>query len=1305
MTARKAAALAAVLAVVLCTATTARAASNNYEYAKGLVDHSLRFFDLAERFLKKLEAGPRPGDKAEAMLGMAYLRKGQADAMPRRGAKDPEGKSPPQKRREKYDEALAFVEKYARAAPKGYRLKGEAIGLKSAIQQDLARVYKDLMATLPKDDPERKTLEKIRTKIRLQAVENLRKAMLDAEKAYAQALKDWRDPGAGNKPNAEKKKAELYVKYVIASQKYIRGLVKSAESMEKDGDDQKALGEKVVTVIEGWIKYQEKQMYDAPPEGVQMWMNLHLGRGYVFAGKVDEGVTKGFKKVLDIEVERFPKSAQPWAWRVRLTAMMFMAMALYDKAEKTGVRDDYEAARRAIGYEFGTHASGNVLGIRAMILKGQVLGKLKERAQAISELNRVLGKVKALAARGERDKESKYAPDLRWRALQAMSDVVLELLQQGKTIDVSPEVLIEAGKSCYRQQKYDAAVGCFRQAVNASAKLAYKQRAVAGGEPTAWFYMGIAYFKMENHLEAQLAYEGALENFLEQNMPQAFRESAGNKQRISDIREDVLKRCAGNGRIAANRERVMNPSKFNKDRFIEWIKWEVKLDPAKEKDLPYYLAEAIMGEADGAAGRARELEREGKKQAARAKRKEALALYEQAKFHKDKDGKDAGFRALPQSSTFYEEGVYLIGVCNYQSMSVLGYKDQSQAEKDRAVDLGKLALAQFDAYEKWVGENPPRVRTDDARRRAQQLAAIRQRRKSHKSAIALYRPFIYFDLEEYKKALETAEALRKRTDLEPAQQRSLHRILFKCYTEIATKQTDLKELQEFLKKGEVEAEWFNKEAERAKDVDEKRALRNSFDFYLNRLASAYGDATKIAIKQGKGDTLGRVFQRRRGELINRLLENPKYQTIDGLGLVAKLFIELLDYDEARKAYDKIIEKFDPDNDRMGKTDDKLVKFGDLKSPVALQNTRRLTEGGNPAMVRARKRLDRIAAYVHGRKADPKAKTPEVARDYDKAVRFIESFLKDLPGYDSKKDDKPGPARKGIEELKEELLFRLKLLRAANGRTICYVALGEKLLGEKEAAEAKKAFEKGLQSAEDALKYWPKDADVRYNQAICQLHAGGKDKLEDAKEGFDNLRAGSRYGGPIFWKAMQGAVRARIELGQYDEARTILAKLLLTDEKGVKGGWPDVAAYVKNVAKKKGIPLKKFLGDKVDLKRFDYRPRSELERRVDLKKSLVLPGYVRDGKITKEVEKLRASLLDEIVKLDKADKLKGKIDDPLDIAEKISTGRITSLKNLGGESRGPENDKYQPALKGKKKAPEAKKETDAGRAIGVLGGTC
>jgi len=343
--------------------------------------------------------------------------------------------------------AKGFVDDYAdlgrQLSMKGWRPVGT-----TAVRIAAARA-EYLIRTLPEGHPDRVILEKKQQEIRLQAVENLRKAIPDAERAYSQALKEWpdasqalkkaykdlRDPRVSNKPQlaelqklkaAEGKKGQAYVKYVIASQKYIRGLVKSAEAWKKHSTGQKALGEKIVNVVEGWTKHQGKQMYDAPPEGVQMWMNLHLGRGYVFAGKVDEGVKKGFKKVLDIAPERFPKSAQPWAWRVRLTSMMFMAMALYDKAEKTGAREDYEAARRAIGPEFGRHASGNVLGIRAMILRGQVLGKLKQRKQAIGELNRALVKIRALAARGNKDPESKYAPDLRSRALEALAKLSKE---------------------------------------------------------------------------------------------------------------------------------------------------------------------------------------------------------------------------------------------------------------------------------------------------------------------------------------------------------------------------------------------------------------------------------------------------------------------------------------------------------------------------------------------------------------------------------------------------------------------------------------------------------------------------------------------------------------------------------------------------------------------------------------------------------------------------------------------------------------------------------------------------------------
>jgi hypothetical protein len=1327
-TARNAAVLAAVLAGALFTALPARAATRNYDYVKGLVDHPLRFFDLAEKLLNRLEKSGGRAERAEAMLARAYLLKVRGDIHKR---------SEPKERRYLYEGdtgskrkgALQFIEEYEKAAGRNDGLRSKAISLKSAIQQEMSRVYQDLIRLLPEGDKLRKELIGKRVQMREKAVLGLRKAMQKAEEAYKGALKVWRDPGGGEKSGAELKKKKAYLAYLMASQRYVQAMVRSAGGLEKGSSDQKAFGKKVADLIKKWLKSQDERMYDPVPEDVQMWMRLQLGRAWVFAGDTDKATSEGFAEVRKIEPDRFLKGGRLWAWDVYLRSMMFEAMALFDKAESTKLRKDYEAARNAIGFQFGTHASGKMLGIRAMILKGRVLGRLKEHASATAELNRALEKIKDLEAQGNKNRESRHAPDLRWRALRAMSEIVLVMLQGGEVVDVSPEVLVEAGRSCYRQANFEAAANCFRQAVNVSRTLPFERRVAQNGEPTAWYYMGIAYFRLQNYLEAQLAYEGALKAFLKQNMPAKFRDDPKNKALIENLLENTLKLCAANGRRAATAEKLINPSKFNKDRFIEWIKWEVKLDPSKEKDLPYYLALAVKGEADGAAGQAVRIAREKgtTSQLAGDKRKEALELYGKAK-------KDFG--ALPPASTFYEEGVYMIGVCSYQSMSVLSHKSQSAQEKDQARKLAFEALGQFDAYEKYIKGNPPRVTTDIAARRRSELTAIRHRRTRHKSAIALYRPFIYFDLENYVKALEAAEKLRG-TRLEAAQQRSLHRILFKCYAEIAQEQKTIEKIKSFLDKAQGEAEWFNKMAKTAKKKDERESLENSYDFYINKLATANGQVMRKLRSQykemGLSDVVAQkehdIFQGRRANLVKTLTSKEKYKTIDGLGLVAKLFIELGNYGEACDAYEELLKKFDPppNDDRMGKKDEQLISFEDLADRGALLNTPNIDGSNTAEMGRVRRNLNKIELYMKGRKkgTDKRGRTiKEIPRDYDKSVQLIETFLRDYPEYDSKKGKKAGTARIGMNALKDELLFRLKLLRAANGKTICRVKLGEKLLAqaadETSAAEkkklkedARKEFARGLESAEDALRYWPKDADVRYNKAVCLLHAGAKDKLSDAKEGFDDLRAGSRYGGEIFWKATRGAVRARIGLEEYDGARIILAKLLLTDPEGVKKGWQEVGKYVKEVEKKLNLAPGKFLGEKVNMEKFDYRPRSEMEMMVENKINLLIPDYLKNGKIDKETAKVRIEMLKELVDIfqNRRDVLKKCVDNPIDLVHKLANGHIRSLKKIGGKARGEQNDKRGPELVGEKKRGKggAKKKdegkADAGRLMPVLGGTC
>ena len=80
-------------------------------------------------------------------------------------------------------------------------------------------------------------------------------------------------------------------------------------------------------------------------------------------------------------------------------------------------------------------------------------------------------------------------------------------------------------------------------------------------------------------------------------------------------------------------------------------------------------------------------------------------------------------------------------------------------------------------------------------------------------------------------------------------------------------------------------------------------------------------------------------------------------------------------------------------------------------------------------------------------------------------------------------------------------------------------------------------------------------------------------------------------------------------GEYDEARTILGKLILTDPNGLKKGWPDFHSYVKDVAAKKGISVDEFCGKEIDPKKlaqFNYNPKTELELLVDAKKKLTFP---------------------------------------------------------------------------------------------------
>ena len=424
--------------------------------------------------------------------------------------------------------------------------------------------------------------------------------------------------------------------------------------------------------------------------------------------------------------------------------------------------------------------------------------------------------------------------------------------------------------------------------------------------------------------------------------------------------------------------------------------------------------------------------------------------------------------------------------------------------------------------------------------------------------------------------------------------------------------------------------------------------------------------------------------------------------------MAKTFFDLGDYAKAKEKYEELL-KYDTSGDRIKVPDNKLISFEKLKEAVKGVDFPDVT-----MMRKGRQRLDGIKTAMSGGELELKeddgsiTKVP-IPKDYDKAAVLIAKFLDEYKNYDQV-EGKAGEARKGLEAMKEELEFRLKMLRASNEITTCYVFLGKQAQEEKRADDAKKAFQEALKNAENALKLWPKDATLLYNKGFCLLASGEPGNLEDAVKILGELRRGTRYGGELWWTATKSYVQALIDLGKHEDARAIIVQILLsTKEETIKFNWPEIKDVATGLAEKVfpgttgQAALTKLLGDKVPMPDFDYTPKSELEKEVG-RQIFSMNVDKKNGRISEADAKFKEELLKELVQLskDKPAMLRAAKEPPDSLMFMILNNKVRSLKNLGGVSRGEENDKFQPELKAEpKKEPE--KPAEKGAALGISPG--
>jgi hypothetical protein len=1283
--ARIAAALAAALAGVLL-ASPARA-ENDYEHAQDLIE--LRWYDVAERLIKKIP------DKAEATLGMACLAKGRGDA-----------NADLLQRRKLYREALAQIAEYKKAASKDHPLQTECLSLEATVQQGLAKVgndiYRDRKNLKISEDELKDILAEIKRATE-DAGKNLMAGVTAAENAYAGALKDYRDSSkVGDKWEELKRKA--FNAYGEAAQNYLRVLLNNADKLDPNSAEQKAEGEKVTKFVLDWNKKQSEkylesisEMDDRPvPEYAGMWiyMKFALGRGLSLTGRAEDG-SKEFEKVINgIEVTDFGEGLpRQFATHYKTKCIYYRARAWADKALSSKSDAHWQNALQSSWHEIFANNPGTdpIVLHKSRILKGEAAARMGRMKDAMEDLNRALDDISKAEQDNQANPQKGLRPEscqaLRFETYQVLADVVNDLLQRGDTVPqaVPPEAFVQAGYVNYRQEKYPEAIGCFRGAAM-RARMSdmvdkWDKRLVIDGEPKAWYFMGNAYHRMGNEIEAQLAYEGALLTFWGETgtaLPEKFRKD--NTALLERLKAEVLGPCAQNGRIAAAAEQQSSPSKFNTDQALRWIRWQAKLTPGGESDEDFLTAQLTYQNACLQVDEFRGLERSNRLVDALRKKTEALQGFADA---------DTAFMKTPDKSSSREEGLYWAGMCCYQTMSLMSGRrqteKQTEGEKKAADEYAERSLKRFADYRAFIKENPPKPQSADPGAREAQKKEILDRRGRHEASIDLIVPFIFIDRKKYADALAAGEKLRGREGLDASQQEGLHQISFKCFIELALEEKDVAKTKGLLEKAEKEAEWFKAQIDKASGEDQEKRKRLYYSL-AGRLGFAYDDAYKKAYNE-KNEKEARAMTELKGKWYKVVLQDPANQTIDGLGRTAKVFFDLGSYADARELYEKLLSKdFDTRGDRTRVPDKELISFDTLKAAVKGVDFPSVV-----IMVLAKEKLEAIKLAVFGgtkelKDPDGEIVKTEIPKDYDRALGLIGRFLDEYKSYDTV-EGKAGNARKGIEALREELEFRLKMLRASNEITTCYMAQGKQLIDEKKADEAKEVFKKGLANATKALNLWPRDAELIFNKAYCQLAAG---EVEDAVKTLAELRrpGGIRYGSELWWRVTQAYGQCLIVLGKHEEARGLLVQIILnTNPEVLKYSWPDIRETAIGLAEKMfpgtagEAALAKLLGETVKLPDFDYTPKSELEKAVG--RSLAsLQIDLKNGKINEAEAKFREEVLKELVQIskDRPAILRTTKEPTESVVIMIHNGRVRSLKNLGGFSRGEANDKDVPELK-------------------------
>ncbi len=330
------------------------------------------------------------------------------------------------------------------------------------------------------------------------------------------------------------------------------------------------------------------------------------------------------------------------------------------------------------------------------------------------------------------------------------------------------------------------------------------------------------------------------------------------------------------------------------------------------------------------------------------------------------------------------------------------------------------------------------------------------------------------------------------------------------------------------------------------------------------VSAGRGEIAEAEVEVGAGGSaelraITEHFKRRRAHWLKIAQEDEARRNPREMLELVRAWAELEDWEEARSACRRLLERFDPDGDSAGTPDAKLPDLERLRAAVAGPDFPTVE------MVRLGKaKLAAICGAFFGVAGGAPA-----PRDYRRADGLIAAFLADFPRYGLDERGAAGEARRGLESLREEAGLRTILLVALGDLSTACLELGRRERREGRADAARGLFLEGAASAGRAAERLPRDAEIAASLAWCRLELGDPKSLEQAVEIFGKLRRSRENEDVFWWRCTRGLSGALVALGRREEALGLLRPLLLTaGEKTVRRHWPELPEAIRGLERQR-----------------------------------------------------------------------------------------------------------------------------------------